>query len=259
MKQVEKLLFAKQDEAYGDFEARLIPNINRDTIIGVRVPDIREVAKNIMKTHPAWVPGIFAELPHKYFEESLLHGFLISLMKDYDKAILELDRYLPFIRCWEESDCITPPVFRKHLPELYESGRLQDWMNDANVYTKRFAIIVMMNDYLGDAYSDEIPDQIIFELNKFYRDMHIDADIAPLMGSDDYYLRMAVAWFFATALAKQEKSALPWLENERLDTWTHNKTIQKAIESRRISDEMKDYLRTLKRANQTALRHGGKL
>lgn len=224
-KYIRERLFEMQDLKYRDFHAKLMPTVSKELIIGVRTPDLRKFAKEISKTtHAAEFLGI---LPHKYYEENNLHAFLIESITDYDLCISELNGFLPFVDNWATCDMMRPKIFKKHLTELLDSIKI--WLKSDDTYTVRFAIEMLMCFYLDDNFCTEYPEMV----SKIH--------------SDEYYIKMMVAWYFATALAKQYDSVIPYLEQNRLDSDTHNKTIRKAIESYRITDEQKKYIRMLKR------------
>ena len=221
---VQARLFALQDTEYRDFQCRLIPNVDPNTVIGVRTPELRKFAKDFAKEPEA--AEFLRILPHRYFEENNLHGFLIERMKDYDRVIAALDAFLPFVDNWATCDQLRPGVFAKRPPQLRE--QIQIWMASGHTYTVRFGIEMLMCLYLDDAFLPEYLDWVA------------------AIRSDEYYVNMMTAWFFATALAKQYDAALPYIEERRLAPWTHNKAIQKAVESYRIADAQKAYLRSLK-------------
>ncbi len=222
--EIQRRLFELQDLKYKDFSSKLMPTVNPETVIGVRTPDLRKLAKEYSKAPEAM--EFLKILPHRYYEENNLHGFLIETIKDYDAAIDAVDAFLPYIDNWATCDLMSPKVFKKHLPELFEKIRV--WLKSDKTYTVRFGIGMLMSFYLDEHFKPEM--------------LKLAADIR----SDEYYINMMIAWYFATALAKQCDAALPYIQNQRLEKWTHNKAIQKAIESYRISDETKAYLRTLK-------------
>ena len=224
MEAIEKLLFELRDEEYAQFQAKLTPSVDPELFIGVRVPEVRKLAKQL-KNDPM-VDAFLKELPHKYYDENMLHGLLISEIKDYDKAVEETDIFLPYVDNWAVCDIMSPKVFKKHKTELIE--KIREWSGSGETYTIRFGIEMLMSHYLDDDFRAEY------------------LEIPAAIRSEEYYVNMMIAWFFATALAKQWDSTIPYVENNRLDKWTHNKTIQKAIESYRITDEQKAYLRTLK-------------
>lgn len=221
---IQKELFALQDITYGDFHSKLMPNIERERIIGVRIPMLRKLTKKIYKE--GCFEGFLKQLPHLYYEENNVHGALISLMKDYDRVIDELNRFLPYVDNWATCDLIANKCFEKNLDRFLE--QIKRWLLSEDVYTVRFAINALNSYYLGDAFD---PSQL-----------YLVASIK----SDEYYINMAAAWYFATALAKQYDEAVKLIEDKALSLWVHNKTIQKAVESYRITDEQKDYLRALK-------------
>lgn len=219
-------LFALKDENYRRFHAKLIPDIPIDNIIGVRTPVLRKYAKEVAKLPEA---NIFLEnLPHIYYEENNLHGALLSLLypKDIIAFMEQLERFLPYVDNWATCDMLSPKIFKKHLPYVYE--RVQKWLQSDAVYTIRFGIVTLLGFYLDDAFEPEM--------------LQLVANVR----SEEYYVNMAVAWYFSMALVKQYDATLPYIQNRVLEPWTHNKSIQKAIESRRIPQETKAYLRGLK-------------
>ncbi len=224
MKSIRELLFELRDEEYAKFQAKLTPSVDSELFIGVRVPEVRKLAKLLKNSSDA--EAFLQELPHKYYDENMLHGLLVSEIKDFDTAVKETDRFLPYIDNWAVCDIMSPKIFKKHKAELIDS--IRRWAGASETYTIRFGIEMLMSHYLDDDFKAEYLD--------------IPAEIR----SDEYYVNMMIAWFFATALSKQWESTIPYIENNRLDKWTHNKTIQKAVESYRITDEEKMYLKTLK-------------
>ena len=217
-------LFKLQDIKYRDFQAKLIPTVKPENIIGTRTPELRALAKKIIKEDYA---SFINELPHKYFDENQLHAFILSEIKDYDECINYINKFLPYVDNWATCDQMSPKVFKKHHTELLE--QIKVWIKSKDTYTIRFGIGMLMQHYLDDEFKPEY--------------MKWVASIK----SDEYYVNMMIAWYFATALTKQYKDAILYIENNKLDIWVHNKTIQKACESFRITVEQKDYLRTLKR------------
>ena len=217
-------LFAMADPSYKSFHSALMPTVDPDTVIGIRTPMLRKFAADFAKTENA--AAFLRDLPHRYYEENNLHGFLLEKIRDYDTLIAELNRFLPHINNWATCDLISPKIFPKHREELLEQIRI--WVRDEHTYTVRFAVGMLMKFYLDDAFDPAFP------------------ELVAKIRSEEYYINMMIAWYFATALAKQYDAILPYLENRRLDPWTHNKTIQKAIESRRITPEQKSLLRSLK-------------
>ena len=227
---VQTHLFELQDLKYRDFHAKLMPTVNKEKIIGVRTPALRVFAKKYGKTDEA--KEYLQILPHQYYEENNLHGLLIEQIKDYDTCLEELERFLPYIDNWATCDQLNPKVLGAHRAELM--GNIRRWIASEHVYTRRYAIGLLMRWYLGEDFHTE------------YADIVAAADDGRFGGYDKYYLNMMQAWYFATVLAKNYNEALPYLEKRRLAPWTHNKTIQKAIESYRVTDEHKAYLRTLR-------------
>ena len=217
-------LFALQDEAYRTFHSALMPTVPPETVIGVRVPALRKLAKQLAGTAQAEV--FLQSLPHGTYEENNLHAFLIELIRDYDRALAETEAFLPYINNWATCDCFCPKVFAKHKKELLVP--IRRWLDSGEVYTVRYGMEMLMRYYLEDAFQMVYPEKV--------------AQIR----SEEYYVNMMRAWYFATALAKQYDKILPFIEKQKLDVWTHNKTIQKAIESYRITPEQKEYLRGLK-------------
>ena len=217
-------LFALQDKAYADFQSKLLPTVARETVIGVRTADLRKMAKQICKTPAA--QEFLHSLPHCYFDENQLHAFILSEEKDFNTCIAELERFLPYVDNWATCDQLSPRCFKKHTQELLP--HIRKWIKITHTYTKRFGMGMLMRYYLDGEFKPEFLEWV--------------ASIK----SDEYYIRMMQAWFFATALAKQWDTTLPYIEQRRLRPWTHNKSIQKAIESYRITDEQKTLLKTLK-------------
>ena len=225
---IQKELFSLQDKEYMKFLSKLTPNVSEDTIIGVRIPEIRKLAKKLVKNNE--YEDFLKELPHKYYDENLLHGAIISESKDFEKCIKLLDNFLPFVDNWAVCDTISPKIFKKYKKELIE--KIKEWSQSDKTYTCRFGVEMLMTHFLDEDFKKEY--------------LEVVADIH----SEEYYVKMVVAWFFATALAKQWDYAVIYLEDNRLDVWVHNKTIQKARESLRISLEKKEYLKKLKRGKE---------
>ena len=221
---IQQELFALQDLSYRDFHAKLMPTVDKARVIGVRTPKLRAFAKEFGKTEEA--KEFLKVLPHQYYEENNLHGLLIELIKDYPTLIRELNRFLPCIDNWATCDLLTVRVVKKHLDTFTEE--VERWLASDHTYTIRFGIGMLMRYYLEEHFSLEYPEKVA------------------KIRSEEYYVNMMRAWYFATALAKQYEAIFPFLEEKRLDAWTHNKTIQKAIESYRITQEQKVYLRTLR-------------
>ena len=224
IEEIRKELFALQDEKYRAFQVKLFPTLDPDTIIGVRTPDLRSYAKKLLKEES--VTEFLSDLPHRYFDENQLHAFIISELKDYDRCIGEVKRFLPYVDNWATCDQMSPKVFRKHLPELLEC--IGEWIGSDETYTIRFGVGMLLEHFLDDAFDLKYPEMVAS------------------LRSSEYYVKMMIAWYFATALAKQYEAILPFIENRKLDAWTHNKAIQKAVESYRITPEQKEYLKTLK-------------
>lgn len=212
------------DSKYRDFQIKLIPGTTSDQMIGVRTPDLRSYAKELSKRDD--ISDFLNNLPHEFFDENQLHAFVISLMKDYDKCMCEVERFLPYVDNWATCDQMSPKIFKKNKEKLLE--KISDWMASDKTYTIRFGIKMLMEHFLDDDFDLQYPDMVAS------------------VRSEEYYVNMMIAWYFATALAKQYDSILPYIEEKRLDTWTHNKAIQKSIESYRITDDQKSYLRSLK-------------
>lgn len=221
---VQARLFELQDLKYRDFQCKLMPTVNPDTVIGIRTPELRKLAKAFSKEPE--VAEFLKILPHKYYEENNLHGFLIELIKDYGQVIVALDAFLPYVDNWATCDLMRPKAFAKHLSALREQIKI--WMASSHAYTIRFAMEMLMTFYLDGQFQLEYLDWVV------------------AVQSEEYYVNMMIAWFFATALAKQYDATIPYIRQHRLSPWTHNKAIQKAIESYRITDEQKAYLRSLK-------------
>lgn len=224
MNEIQEQLFALQDKKYQEFQQKLIPTVAPDSIIGVRTPALRTLAKQLQGTESA--EAFMHSLPHRYFEENNLHGFLIEHIRDYEDCIAALNDFLPYVDNWATCDQMSPKVLGKHLPELLE--QIQLWMASDRVYTVRFGTEMLMRYYQDEYFRPEYLDWVA------------------CIHSQEYYINMMIAWFFATALAKQYDAALPYLQEQRLSPWVHNKTIQKAVESYRITPEQKQYLKTLK-------------
>ena len=224
MKTIVDLLFEKQDIKYRDFQAPLFPNIDKEKMIGVRTPELKKLAKELFGSDAA---NKFIEtLPHQYFDENQLHAFLISLIKDYETCLKEVERFLPYIDNWGTCDQLSPKVFAKHKDELIVN--IKRWIKSKHVYTVRFAIGMLLSLYLDESFKEEY------------------LELVSNVKSEEYYINMMIAWYFATALAKKWDFAIKYIEDKKLSPWVHNKTIQKAVESYRINDNQKDYLKSLK-------------
>ena len=223
---LEQLLALREND-YQVFQAKLMPTVPPETIIGVRTPLLRKLAKELYGTPQ--VEAFLNILPHKYYEENNLHAFLIEQIRDYDTALAETERFLPYIDNWATCDCFCPKVFAKRKDALIVP--IRRWLDSDRLYTVRYAIGMLMRYYLDEDFR---PEYLAWVAN---------------VHSEEYYINMMRAWYFATALAKQPDSAFVWLTERRLDIWTHNKTIQKAVESYRISAEMKQQLRGMRIQN----------
>lgn len=221
---IEGRLFELRDPGYREFHSRLMPTIDKETIIGVRTPQLRKLAKEFGRMPEA--AEFLKKLPHRYYEENNLHGLLIETIRDYEECLQAVNVFLPYIDNWATCDMLSPKVFGRHLAELLP--QVKAWIDSGKTYTVRFGIGMLMRFYLDEEFSVDYA--------------RLVADVK----SDEYYVNMMVAWYFATALAKQYEAVLPFLEQHYLTKWTHNKTIQKAVESYRITDEQKVYLKTLR-------------
>ncbi len=217
-------LFRLRDEKYAAMQVKIIPTVEPDRIIGVRTPELRVFAKELSKDPD--ISDFLKALPHRYFDEDQLHAFVISLEKDFDRCIEETEAFLPFIDNWATCDQLSPKAFKKDPEKLLPC--ICKWIASDRTYTVRFAIGMLMQYFLDEGFSTEY------------------ADMVAEIRSEEYYINMMIAWYFATALAKQYGKILPYLEEKRLDDWTHNKAIQKSVESYRITPEQKTYLKTLK-------------
>lgn len=225
---ITKQLFALQDEGYKQFHGKLIPEIESNRIIGVRTPELRKLAKTIAKQPYAY--DFLKELPHTYYEENNLHGALIPLLyPDIHQCIEEIEKLLPYVDNWATCDMLPPKLFKKHLDIVYD--KIKMWLHSDHTYEVRFGIVVLMGNYLDQGFQKEM--------------LSLVAGIQ----SEEYYIKMAIAWYFSVALVKQYEATISYFTTPVLDTWTHNKALQKAIESKRISKETKDYLRNLKVRN----------
>ena len=222
--EIQKRLRDMRDATYADFQAKLTPGVEPERFIGVRTPQLRAYAKELVRG--GGYEDFLEDLPHRYFDENQLHAFIISEIKDYDRCMEMTEIFLPYVNNWATCDQLSPKVFARHKEDLLRHAA--EWIGSADTYTVRFGTGMLMQHFLDKDFDTS------------YMDM-----VAGIL-SDEYYINMMRAWYFATALAKQYDAALPILKEHRLDVWTHNRTIQKAIESRRITDEQKEYLRTLK-------------
>ena len=227
MTTIQKELFNLQDKEYALFQAKLTPTVEQNRFIGVRVPVCRALAKKLYKNKSEEVKEFLTALPHRYYDENMLHGLIISEIKDFNQCISELEDFLPYVDNWAVCDIMSPKCFKKYKKELLQL--IKAWTKSSEEYTIRFGIEMLMSLFLDDDFKQEY------------------LMIAASVHSDRYYVNMMIAWFFATALSKQWASTIGYIEDNKLDEWVHNKTIQKARESYRISDEQKQYLNKLKR------------
>lgn len=220
---VRARLLALQDEKNAPFMAKLVPTLPPERVLGVRMPDARALARELCRESDI---GLFlADLPHRYLDENNLHALILNEEKDYDAAVAALDAFLPYVDNWATCDALRPKAFKKHPPALPDECRR--WIKSGENYAIRFGIEMLMTHYLDADFRTEYLEEV------------------SIIKSNEYYVNMMIAWYFATALAKQYEAAVPYIEQRRLAPWTHNKTIRKAIESYRITDEQKAYLRTL--------------
>ena len=225
MNNIKDDLFKLQDIKYRDFQAKLIPTVDIDSIIGIRTPELRSYAKILIKNNNYL--SFLEELPPKYFDENQLHAFIISEIKSYDECVFYINKFLPYVDNWATCDQMSPKVFKKHREELLDQIRL--WIKSNEIYTIRFGIGMLMQHYLDDYFKIDY------------------LKMVSGIKSKEYYVNMMRAWYFATALTKQYNATIPFIEKYKLDRWTHNKAIQKAIESYRITEEQKEYLRSFKK------------
>ena len=221
---VYERLAACSNEEYRDFQSRLVPNVPKETILGVRTPDMRKIAKEIKGTAEA--ESFLIQLPHRYYEENLVHFFLIALIRDFDECAKAVESFLPYVDCWPVCDQSSPKVFAKNHQKLLPL--IRKWISSEHVYTARFGIRMLMNEFLGEDFKSEYLEWVA------------------MVNGEDYYIKMMVAWYFATALAKKYDESIVYIEEHRLEPWTHKKAIQKAIESFRVSDAHKEYLKSLR-------------
>ena len=222
--EIRNRLFELSDSKYRNMQIKTTPSVDAQAFIGVRTPPLRRLAKELAKREE--ISAFLSDLPHKYFDENQLHAFIISLDKDYDSCISKVEAFLPYVDNWATCDQMNPKVFAKHKSELLK--HIKQWLKSDKTYTVRFGIKMLMDHFLGNEFDISYPKAV--------------ANIK----SEEYYVKMMQAWYFATALAKQYDLILPFIENKSLDVWTHNKAIQKSVESYRITDEQKQYLKTLK-------------
>lgn len=222
--EIKEELFRLRDEKYCEMQVRIIPNIDPASIIGVRTPALRDYAKSLAKRDD--LRDFLDSVPHEYFDMNQLHAFIISAMKDYDRSMDEVEAFLPYVDNWATCDQMSPKVFKKNRDKI--PAHITKWLGSDKTYTIRFGIGMLMEHFLDEDFDP-----------KYLK------TVAKIR-SDEYYVNMMIAWYFATALAKQYDATLPYIENKKLDTWTHNKSIQKAVESYRITPGQKEYLKTLK-------------
>ncbi len=224
IEEIRNQLFQMRDEKYRDFQVKLIPSADPDSVIGVRTPALRAFAKRLGGTEDA--QEFLNDLPHAYFDENQLHAFILSGMKDFDVCVGEVGKFLPFVDNWATCDQMSPKIFKKHRTELLP--HIRNWISSGKTYTVRFAVGMLMEHFLEEDFDIAYP------------------ELVSGIHSEEYYVNMMRAWYFATALAKQYERILPFIEENRLDKWTHNKAIQKSLESYRIGNERKAYLKSLK-------------
>ncbi|SHI77608.1 DNA alkylation repair protein [Pseudobutyrivibrio xylanivorans] len=222
--EIKEELLKLQDIEYRDFQSKLIPTVGVEYFIGVRTPDLRKLAKTLAKRPD--IDEFLQQLPHDYFDENQLHAFILSEMKDYEKCVEKLQQFLPYVNNWATCDQMSPKIFKKHKQELLPL--IDSWIDSGDTYSIRFGIKMLMEHFLDDDFDLSYPEKVA------------------AVRSEEYYVNMMIAWYFATALAKQYDAIIPFIENEKLDQWCHNKAIQKSIESYRITPEQKEYLRGLK-------------
>ncbi len=224
MNKLQKDLYSLQDEKYRDFQSKLMPGVQKDSVIGIRIPVLRKFAKTYGKTEES--KAFLKELPHFYYEENNLHMMLITSIKDYEECLMEIEKFLPYINNWATCDFAAPGCFSIHKKELLP--HIKRWINSQETYTVRYGIGMMMRLYLDDDFD-------VSYLN-----------MVACVSSEEYYVNMMIAWYFATALAKQWKETLPYIKDHKLSLWVHKKTIQKAVESYRISPQQKEYLKNFR-------------
>ena len=222
--EIREELHKHQDLKYRDLQIKILPSVKPEAIIGVRTPELRKYAKQLSKRED--IQEFLDDLPHKFFDEDQLHAFILSEMKDYEKCIGQLEIFLPHVNNWATTDQMSPKVFKKHRAELLK--HINKWIKSKKPYTIRYGIGMLMEHFLEEDFDIKYPETVAS------------------VRSEEYYVNMMIAWYFATALAKQYDAILPFIENRKLDVWTHNKAIQKSVESYRITQEQKAYLKTLK-------------
>ena len=222
--EIREELFRLQDSKYREFQSKLIPNVPLDSVIGVRTPALRKYAKELAKREE--IGEFLSDVPHRYFDENQLHAFIISQLKDFGRCMEYVRAFLPYVDNWATCDQLSPKVFGKNKGDLLK--QIREWIGSGDTYTVRFGIGMLMQYFLDEDFDPEYP------------------ELVAQIRSEEYYVNMMKAWYFATALAKQYETVLPFIEERRLDDWTHRKAIQKAVESYRITEEQKKYLKTLK-------------
>jgi len=228
IEEIRSALIEQSDKRYRKFHGALVPTQEPELLIGVRVPVMRKLAKTFASRQDI---GVFlADLPHRYYEENAMHAFIIAEIKSFDRCIEETERFLPYINNWAVCDSFSPRVFAKNKPQLLEHCEM--WLQSGDTYTVRFALVMLLRHFLEEPYASET------------------LVLAALVDSEEYYVNMAVSWLFAEAMAKCPSHAQPYLEQHRLKRDVHNKAIQKSVESFRVSDETKQYLKTLKRKKE---------
>ena len=224
IKKIKNELLSMQDKTYKDFHSKLMPTINSNSIIGVRVPVLRDYAKKLFKENSIESLNSFLKnLPHEFYEENNIHAFIIEKINNFDECIFYLENFLPYIDNWATCDMLNPKIFKTNCEKLLE--KIYQWINSDSVYTVRFGIGMLMRFFLDEKFETKY------------------LDLVSSINSEEYYINMMRAWFFATALAKQYEQTLPYIKNYSLDKWTHNKTIQKANESFRITKQQKEELK----------------
>ncbi|MBQ5347032.1 MAG: DNA alkylation repair protein [Ruminococcus sp.] len=217
-------LVEEKDDEYKKFQAKLVPNIPPETILGVRTPKMRKIAGEVFKSD--YKDEFLSDLPHKYYEENLIHFFVLAMIKGFDECVRLVEIFLPYIDCWPVSDQATPKSFKKNHKKLLPY--IKKWISSQHTYTARFGIRMLMNEFLGEDFKEEY------------------LELVASKKSEEYYLKMMIAWYFATALAKRYDESVKYIEEHRLDEWVHKKAIQKAVESYRVTDEHKKYLKSLR-------------
>lgn len=230
IEEIKDYLLKNQDLQYKQFHSSLMPTINSEVVIGIKVPILRNYTKELLKKYDiqSFVP-FFKDLPHQYYEENNIHAFLIEKINNYDECLFQLEQFLPYINNWATCDMLNPKVFSKNKDKLLK--KINEWIKSSHTYTIRFGIGMLMRYFLDKDFNSSYL-ELVYSIK-----------------SEEYYVNMMKAWFFATALAKQYDATLPIIQNKKLDIWTHNKAIQKAIESFRVPAEHKQYLKTLKIKN----------